>query len=72
MSYQKLDIHPISASIGAEIRGVDLSQPLDDESRREIKTSTHDSASFFFACHWPFKFTILRVTLTELLSTGAI
>lgn len=48
MSYKKIDIHPISASIGAEIRGVDLSQPLDEETRREIKQAWLDYLVLFF------------------------
>ena len=38
-------MHP---DIGAEVRGVDLSRPLDDDTVRQIKDAWHDNAVLVF------------------------
>ena len=40
-----IKLHP---DIGAEIRGVDLSRPLDDETVRQIKDAWHQHAVLLF------------------------
>jgi len=48
MSYRTIDVQPLSGSIGAEILGVDLSQPLRDEVRREVHQAFLDHLVVFF------------------------
>jgi alpha-ketoglutarate-dependent taurine dioxygenase len=43
-----LEINPLSAHIGAEIRGVDLSQPLQDREVREIRAALLKWRVIFF------------------------
>jgi taurine dioxygenase len=43
-----LDIEPLSGTIGAEIRGVDLHQPLDGETVATIRTALLDYKVIFF------------------------
>ena len=45
---EKLEILPLSPTIGAEIRGVDLSQPLDDRTVSAIKVAWHDHIVLLF------------------------
>ena len=45
---EKLEILPLSPTIGAEIRGVDLSQPLDDRTVSAIKAAWHDHIVLLF------------------------
>lgn len=48
MNYQRIRLHPISGSLGTIISGVDLRQPLDDETYREIKQALLDNLLIFF------------------------
>ena len=41
MSTDSLEVRPLTATIGAEIFGVDLTQPLDDSSRDAIHRGLH-------------------------------
>lgn len=43
-----LDIRPTGAALGAEIRGIDLSGPLDEAVFRAIETAMHDHEVIFF------------------------
>jgi taurine dioxygenase len=43
-----LDIRPLSDSLGAEIRGVDLSQPLDDATAAAIRDAWHEHIVLLF------------------------
>ncbi len=43
-----LDIRPTGAALGAEIRGIDLSQPLDDATFRAIEDALHEHEVIFF------------------------
>ena len=43
-----ITVHKMHPYIGAEVRGVDLSRPLDDETLRQIKDAWHDNAMLFF------------------------
>jgi taurine dioxygenase len=36
-SYERLTVEPCGEVIGAEVRGVDLAEPLDDTTRDEIR-----------------------------------
>ena len=36
MTYDKIQVKPLTTALGAEIGGVDLSQPLDNETMDEI------------------------------------
>jgi len=48
MGYQKIDIHKLTPNSGAEIVGVDLSQPLDDRQFQEIHGALMDHLVIFF------------------------
>lgn len=48
MSYQAIEVRPLSSAIGAEIFGVDLSQPLDDQTWSEIHDAFLDHLVIFF------------------------
>jgi len=43
-----ISIHPTGAALGAEIRNVDLSQPMDDGLFSAIETALHDHEVIFF------------------------
>jgi len=43
-----IDVRPTSASTGAVIRGVDLSQPLSDQTYREIRHALNERGVIFF------------------------
>jgi len=45
---QTLDIHPIAGALGAEISGVELSQPLSDGTFKEIRQALLDHLVIFF------------------------
>jgi taurine dioxygenase len=47
MSYKRIKLHPISGSLGAEIRGVNLAE-LDDETFAEIKRAFLEYLVIFF------------------------
>lgn len=47
-TYRHLDVHPIAGALGAEIRGVDVSQPLPDDVFEEIRQALHDNLVIFF------------------------
>lgn len=46
--YRFINIQPIAGALGAEIHGVDLSQPLSDEAFEEIRSALHDNLVIFF------------------------
>jgi len=48
MTYQRIRLQPISGSLGTIISGVDLREPLDDETYREIKRALLDNLLVFF------------------------
>ena len=48
MTYEKIDVSPLSGAIGAEIGGVDLSAPLDDATFTEVRQAFHDNLVIFF------------------------
>lgn len=48
MVYTQIEVEPISGALGAEIRGVDLSEPLDDETFSEIRQAFLDHSVIFF------------------------
>ncbi|HEY4134528.1 MAG TPA: TauD/TfdA family dioxygenase [Alphaproteobacteria bacterium] len=43
-----VDVRPVSANVGAEIRGVDLSQPLDERVAGEIRAALNEHGVIFF------------------------
>ncbi|MGB0632816.1 MAG: TauD/TfdA dioxygenase family protein [Alphaproteobacteria bacterium] len=45
---ERLDIRPLSDAIGAEIRGVDLSKPLDDDTVAAITDAWHEHIVLLF------------------------
>jgi taurine dioxygenase len=45
---QRIGVHPVTPTIGAEISGVDLRQPLDAETFGEIRQALHDWRVVFF------------------------
>lgn len=47
-TYRKISIQPVAGSLGAEIHGVDLRQPLDDDTYGEIKQALLDNLVIFF------------------------
>jgi len=47
-TYTQIEVQPISGALGAEIHGVDLSQPLDDATFADIRQAFHDHCVIFF------------------------
>ena len=47
-TYQQITVDPISGALGAEIHGVDLSQPLDDATFAEIRRAFLEHCVIFF------------------------
>ncbi len=43
-----LDVHPIAGTLGAEIRGLDLSEKLDDERASAVLAALHEHKVIFF------------------------
>jgi taurine dioxygenase len=48
MEYRRIDVKPVAGACGAEVGGVDLSQPLDDETFAEIHRAFIDHQVLFF------------------------
>lgn len=48
MSYQRISVDPIAGSLGAEIHGVDLSEPLDNLTFAEVHQALLDNLVIFF------------------------
>ncbi len=48
MTYRKIEVTPISGALGAEIDGVDLSRPVDDETFAEIRRAFDENLIVFF------------------------
>ena len=47
-TYEILRIRPLTGALGAEISGVDLSKPLSEQAREEIKRALYDHLVIFF------------------------
>jgi taurine dioxygenase len=48
MTYQKIEVRPISGALGAEIHGVDLSKSLDNQTFSEIRRAFDENTVIFF------------------------
>lgn len=48
MRYRRITVEPISGALGAEIGGVDLTRPLDDETVAELRQAWRDYLVIFF------------------------
>ena len=48
MDYKRISLQPISGSLGAIVMGVDLAEPLDDETYQEIKQALLENLVIFF------------------------
>lgn len=48
MSYQHIEVKPISGACGAVVSGIDLSQDLDDQRLNEVKRAFHENLVIFF------------------------
>ncbi len=48
MGYTHIEVRPISGALGAEIGGVDLSQPVPDAVFAEIESAFHENLVIFF------------------------
>jgi taurine dioxygenase len=48
MSYQKIQVEPLAPAIGAEIYGVDLSKPLENETLEELQRAFAEHQVIFF------------------------
>lgn len=48
MTYQKIDVKPLSGALGAEIFGVDLSHDLDNQTFFEIRQAFDENGVIFF------------------------
>ncbi|MBU2531674.1 MAG: TauD/TfdA family dioxygenase [Alphaproteobacteria bacterium] len=48
MSYEKIAVKPLTARIGAEIEGADLTKPLDDQTFKEVHQALKDFGVIFF------------------------
>ena len=47
-NYRTIDVHPIAGALGAEIEGVDIARPLEDEVVSEIRQAFLDHLVIFF------------------------
>ncbi len=47
-AYEKIRVQPVAGSLGAEIHGVDLREPLDDATYAEIKRALLENLVIFF------------------------
>ena len=47
-AYRHIDVAPIAGALGAEVRGADLSQPLDDATHAEIRRAFLEYNVIFF------------------------
>ena len=48
MAYERVEVKPLSGACGAEVFGVDLSKPLDDETFDDIKRAFVENQVIFF------------------------
>ena len=48
MEYRRIAVHPLTPTIGAEIGGIDLREPLDDEAFEEVHGALIDHGVIFF------------------------
>ena len=48
MSYQHIEVKPISGACGAVISGIDISQDLDEQRLNEVKRAFHENLVIFF------------------------
>lgn len=48
MTYESITVAPVAAALGAEIHGVDLSEPLDDATIKEIRSAWLEHKVLFF------------------------
>ena len=48
MTHPRIDVKPIASALGAEVFGVDLAKPLEDESWSEIRRAFHEHLVLFF------------------------
>lgn len=48
MTYQRIEVSPISGALGAEINGVDLAKPLDDKTFAEVRRAFDENLIIFF------------------------
>src|SRR5262249_59431189 len=48
MDYQTIEVTPCSPVIGAEIRGVDLREPLSDDQWKDVRHAFHQPSVIFF------------------------
>ena len=48
MTYERITVTPYGGALGAEISGVDLNDPLDDQTYNEIKQALLDNCVIFF------------------------
>ncbi len=48
MAHARIGVHPIAGAIGAEITGIDLSRPMDDETFAEVRRAFNQHLVIFF------------------------
>jgi alpha-ketoglutarate-dependent taurine dioxygenase len=48
MAYRRIEVSPISGALGAEIDGIDLAKPLDDETFAEVRKAFDENLIIFF------------------------
>ena len=48
MQNRTVDVRPVSPHVGAEIRGIDLRQPLPEQAYREIRHALNEHGVIFF------------------------
>lgn len=47
-SYNRIGIEPVTPTIGAEVTGIDLTAPIDPETRADLEKALHDWRVIFF------------------------
>ena len=48
MAYKNFEVHPVAGALGGEVKGIDLSKPLDEETIEEVNRAWLDYLVLFF------------------------
>jgi taurine dioxygenase len=48
LKFKRIEVRPMNSTIGAEIQGVDLSRPLDDDTWQEVRQAFADYLVVYF------------------------
>lgn len=48
MQNSTIDVKPVTAAVGAEIHGIDLRQPMTEQTYREVRAALNEHGVIFF------------------------